>query len=94
MVYIGPDGKVSDRKPKARGLIDGIKGIVRGIYDFFALFLATITGNPARIAVNNNGNSASDNNPYRPNRRPGANIRQARNLGTAQAPAGGGGWGR
>mmetsp|Transcript_15977 Transcript_15977/g.23377 ORF Transcript_15977/g.23377 Transcript_15977/m.23377 type:complete len:93 (+) Transcript_15977:115-393(+) len=92
MAYIGPDGSVSDRKPRARGLIDMVKGIVRGVYDFFNLFFSSFTGNPAQISVNSNGGgrNSGNGNPYRPNRTRGANIRTARNLGTANAPAGGG----
>jgi len=51
MVYIGPDGSVSDTKPRRKSSF--ITDIFTGIFGFFGLLLSTITGNPNRIRVSN-----------------------------------------
>jgi hypothetical protein len=83
MVYIGPDGNVSDRKPFS---ISGfITGIFSGIYGVIALLLGSVTGNPNQIR-------RADPEPLnrrRGNRARGANIRNLKNLGCAEAKAGG-----
>lgn len=84
MVYISSDGSVNS-KPKFT-IIGFLTGILTGIYNFFALFLSTITGNPAQIEVNQNRRNTgsrlgSGNGAFKPNRKRGGNIRQVKNLG-------------
>ena len=84
MVYISSDGSVNS-KPKFT-IVGFITGILSGIYNFCALFLSTITGNPAQIQVNQNRGSTGSrlgagNGAFKQNRKRGGNIRQVKNLG-------------
>lgn len=86
MVYISSDGSVNS-KPKFT-IFGFLQDTISRIYNFFALFLSTITGNPAQIQVNQNRRSAgsrlgSGNGAFKPNRKRGGNIRQVKNLGTS-----------
>jgi len=83
MVYIGPDGNVSDTKPRRTfGLLTDL---FMGLYNFFSLLFSSLTGNPNRIQ------RADPDLNIRRNRVRGGNVRNLKNLGTADAKCGSGG---
>lgn len=83
MVYINSSGNVAEKRTFT--LFGFVKSVIMGTVDFFSLFLASITGNPAQIRARR-----SDSTPAQRNRVTGSNIRSVKSLGTAQAPAAGG----
>lgn len=86
MVYINSNGNVSEGRTFT--LFGFLKSIITGTVEFFSLFIASITGNPAQIRARH---SNSTSMPAQRNRVRGSNIRSVKSLGTAQAPASGGG---
>jgi hypothetical protein len=79
MVYINSHGNLVDQKRFT--LFGFLQSILAGIKDFFSLFLASITGNPAQIQVRQRRDS---NRPLPRNRVKGSNIRSVKSLGTAE----------
>mmetsp|Transcript_21453 Transcript_21453/g.31764 ORF Transcript_21453/g.31764 Transcript_21453/m.31764 type:complete len:85 (-) Transcript_21453:287-541(-) len=84
MVYINSNGNVAEGRTFT--LFGFLKSIITGTVDFFSLFLASITGNPAQIR-----DRQGDSRTMQRNRVRGSNIRSMKSLGTAKAPAAGGG---
>jgi len=87
MVYIGPDGKVVQRRSPWRFSI--IKDIFAGVFNFFSLFFSSVTGNPDAIQAQSNSRRTEGNRYGGTSRPRGSNIRGVKHIGPATAAAGG-----
>mmetsp|Transcript_11909 Transcript_11909/g.22303 ORF Transcript_11909/g.22303 Transcript_11909/m.22303 type:complete len:158 (+) Transcript_11909:1355-1828(+) len=88
MAYISANGELKSRKKFT--IVGFISGLVSGIFQFFSLFVTSITGSPTQIQTRERMTTTA-RPAFQRNRMKGSNIRTVRNLGVAHTPCSGGG---
>lgn len=78
MAYISSNGDLTSRKKFT--IFSFFRGLLSGIFNFFSLFITSITGNPVEIQRRERLTTRT----LHRNRMQGSNVRTFRNLGVAQ----------